>query len=66
MSETSVDLDVVRELACAFAEREARDSEAYPAANVADLHRASLLGAPFAAALVGGGAARSLVVAAVR
>ena len=55
MNAASVDLDEVRELARAFAEREARDAEAYPAANVAELHAASLVGAPFAAGLGGRG-----------
>jgi alkylation response protein AidB-like acyl-CoA dehydrogenase len=55
MTGSGLDLDELLALARTFAEREARDAETYPAANIAALQDASLVGAPFAPALGGHG-----------
>lgn len=58
-------VDRVRELAPAFAEREADDPETFPAANLDDLKAAGVLTSPFAAAQGGDGASLVEAVQAV-
>lgn len=53
MVQPRLDDTTLRALAASFAEREARDSETYPAQNIADLKAHALIGAPFAPALGG-------------
>lgn len=55
MAQPAFDDTTLRALAASFAEREARDSETYPAQNIADLKAHALIGAPFSPALGGHG-----------
>jgi len=55
MSDARALLDRVRDLATAIAEREAADSESFPAASFDDLKRAGIVRAPFPPALGGDG-----------
>jgi alkylation response protein AidB-like acyl-CoA dehydrogenase len=50
-----LDIAEIAALSATFAERDAADSETYPAANITDLKAASLLGAAFSPAIGGRG-----------
>jgi len=56
----------VRDVTKTFAERETRDSDAYPSTNIDDLRNAGVLSAPFAAGMGGSGASVAEMVEATR
>ena len=55
MTQPGIDDTTLRSLAITFAEREALDSETYPAQHIADLKAHALIGAPLPVALGGHG-----------
>lgn len=64
MSDACALLDRVRDLTAAIAEREAADSERFPAASFDELKRAGIIRAPFAPSLGGDGCTLAEAVAA--